>query len=146
MNKRYSVEEIAPVIGELVSCGKKVNITVTGNSMYPLFRNRLDSVMLEKAESYKVGDIVLYCRKNGQYVLHRIVKIKGDCYALAGDNETQKEYPVEKENIIARAVSGVRGKKNINFSALWYKFYKFIWIKLFFLRKILLNIIKTLAK
>ena len=146
MNKKYTADEMAPVIEALISEGKRVNLTVTGNSMYPLFRNRLDSVILEKSEVYKKNDIVFYKRDNGQYILHRIVGKKEKGFCIAGDNETKKEYPIAPSQIIARAISAQRGKKHINFSALWYKFYCFLWTRLFFLRKILLKTVKTLAK
>ncbi len=146
MNKKYSAEEMAPVIEELLSCGKKVNLTVTGNSMYPLFRNRLDTVVLEKSLNYEKNDIVFYKRDNGQYVLHRIVSEKDGFFCTAGDNETEKEFPVYPEKVLGRAISATRGKKNVKFSVLWYKLYCFVWTELFFLRKILLKIVKTLAK
>ena len=146
MNRRYSAEEMAPVICEFVSQGKKVNITVTGNSMYPLFRNRLDSVVLEKCEKYKKNDIVFYKRENGQYILHRIIREDEKGFCMAGDNETEKEYPVSEKTIIAKVTEAKRGKKNVGFSGSFYKFYCFVWTNLFFMRKILLKIIKTLAK
>ncbi len=146
MNKRYSIEEMAPVVEELVSANIKVNLTVTGNSMYPLFRSRLDTVVIEKNDQYNLGDIVFYKRKNGQYVLHRIVGIKDTFFEIAGDNETKKEFPVRKESIIGKVISAERGGKYIDFSKIWYKFYKIIWIRLFFLRKFLLKFTKTLAK
>ena len=146
MNRRYSVQEMAPVICEFVSAGKKVNITVTGNSMYPLFRNRLDSVVLEKCENYKKNDIVFYKRENGQYILHRIIKKDENGFCMAGDNETKKEYPVSEKTVIAKVTEAKRGEKNVEFSGAFYKCYCFVWTNLFFMRKILLKIIKTLAK
>ncbi len=146
MNKRYSLEEMAPVIAELLSCGKKVNITVTGNSMYPLFRNRLDTVVLEKFPEYKKGDVIFYKRGNGQYVLHRILKEKNGAFVVAGDNEIKKEYPVYKENVLGRAISAVRGSRKVDFSSFIYKFYSFMWVEFFFIRKNILKILKNTCK
>ena len=52
--------------------------TVHGYSMYPLLCNHRDSVYIEKANSYKKYDVVLFERPNGKLVLHRIIKIRAD--------------------------------------------------------------------
>jgi hypothetical protein len=44
----------------------------------------------------KKYDVIFYRRENGQYVLHRIIKIKKDGYVCRGDNQTAKEYPVSR--------------------------------------------------
>ena len=54
--------------------------TVHGYSMYPLLCNHRDSVYIEKANSYKKYDVVLFERPNGKLVLHRIIKIKNGVY------------------------------------------------------------------
>ena len=67
----------------LLSYGEQVPLVITGNSMYPFLRHGRDTVYLQKVQRpLKKGDMVLYRRKNGQYILHRIV--------FAGDTLTQK--------------------------------------------------------
>ena len=53
------MKELAPVIEQSVNQGKQVKFTITGNSMFPLFANRRDQVIVEKAEDIKKYDIVL---------------------------------------------------------------------------------------
>ena len=69
MNKTF--EEIISEQGRLV-------YTSVGDSMSPLIREN-DLLVIEPVkEPLKVGDIPLYKRDSGQYVLHRIVKIKSN--------------------------------------------------------------------
>jgi len=90
------MDELGPFIEESVKAGKKVKLTVTGDSMYPLFKSRVDTVVLDIPKNKKPGkyDIVFYKRDNGRYILHRILKEKNGAFVIAGDNEVKKEYPV----------------------------------------------------
>ena len=55
-----------------------VSIPVSGNSMCP-FLHPGDQVFLEKPQgALKKGDVVLFTRLTGQYVLHRIRKVNPD--------------------------------------------------------------------
>ncbi|MBQ4527661.1 MAG: S24/S26 family peptidase [Clostridia bacterium] len=127
--------DIAPHIEEAIAHGKKVKLTVTGNSMYPLFKDRRDRAVLSPIEKLKKRDVVFYKRQNGQYVLHRIVKKKGNMLTIAGDNETVKEYQVNVSDCIAVMESFERNSKESNVSDLWYKVYSFFWVAFFPFRK-----------
>jgi signal peptidase I len=66
--------------------------TIVGDSMMPLLRNRRDMVKIVPiTEKLKKYDLPLYKRPNGKYVLHRIVKVKKDCYIICGDNRCWRE-------------------------------------------------------
>ena len=73
-----SFAELMPIIEDAFSQGLSVTLPITGNSMRPLFRHKRDSVVLSACDPYslKRGDVPLYQRENGQYVLHRIVRVK----------------------------------------------------------------------
>lgn len=58
--------------------------TNVGFSMYPLIRQREDILYIIKTDIYHKGDIVLY-KYNDKYILHRIIKIKGNIITTAGD-------------------------------------------------------------
>ena len=91
-NKIYlDTAEILPLIKESLKSGHKISVTVTGNSMMPLFAHERDSVVLEKAFVYKPKDIVLYLRDNEKPVLHRIVGKKEGGYSMCGDNQEVAE-------------------------------------------------------
>lgn len=66
--------------------------TIVGDSMMPLLRNRRDMVKVVPVEGkLKKYDLPLYKRPSGQYVLHRILKVKKDHYLICGDNRCHKE-------------------------------------------------------
>ena len=60
MNNRIfkPTRELAPFICEMINNGKSVQLTVTGNSMFPLFAHLRDSVVVKKAPYYKKYDII----------------------------------------------------------------------------------------
>jgi len=127
---------------------QSVIFKVRGMSMFPLLRDQRDSVKLEKiTKEPKRKDIILYKRDNGQYVLHRIIKEKDGLYTLVGDNQSYKEYPIRKDQVLGIVTSIIRKGKEIDFNkSKKYKLYTFIWCFSLFFRKIILKIIHTFNK
>ena len=75
--------------------------TPVGSSMLPLIRERIDTVRLEKPNGRcKKYDVIMYQRRNGIYVLHRIIAVKDDSYVLCGDNQSFLEHGVTDDMII----------------------------------------------
>ena len=130
-NARYSINDIVPLIKECISEGKKVNMRVTGISMSPLLHNRRDTVVLERADNLKKYDIVLHERKDGTYILHRIIKKKGDVLTIAGDFEIEKEYPVYTSQVIAKVSSFVRNGVYHDANEAFFRFYAIVWVAIF---------------
>ena len=59
--------------------GGKANLTVTGSSMLPMLRPYLDSVILAPANRELLpGDIGLYQTENGNYILHRVIRVENE--------------------------------------------------------------------
>ena len=55
-------------------------ITPKGTSMLPLLRQGIDTIKVIKPTSpFKKYDVILFKRKDGSYVLHRIIKVKKNC-------------------------------------------------------------------
>lgn len=98
--------ELVPLIKEVIPNGGEFRLYPRGTSMLPLIVQGKDSVVLIEPGLLSKGDIVLYQRKSGQYVLHRIVKIKGDNLVLCGDNQTELEYGITVSDVVAK-VSGI---------------------------------------
>lgn len=46
--KVAKMDELSPILISVLETGSSVKLTVTGNSMYPLFRNGVDIVVLKK--------------------------------------------------------------------------------------------------
>lgn len=128
MNKIYlETKELLPLIRASLTNGHKVAVTVTGNSMFPLFSHERDSVVLERAIVYRPGDIVLYLREEETPVLHRIIAENEDGYSLCGDNQSEAEYPVKEEQILARVCEFERKGRKISTENKLYRLYSFIW-------------------
>lgn len=139
MEKKYSMSELGPVIEEVIRFNGKIRLTVTGMSMYPLLRNRLDSVFLKKAAEIKKYDILLYTRPDNSYVLHRAVNVKESTVDIIGDGECRIEKDVPKEKIIASVCEIKRGKRIIKTDSLIYRLYCRIWTMIIPFRVKLLN-------
>jgi len=136
--KQVSTKSLLPFLIEMLNMGKKVRLTVTGNSMLPLWHNGRDSVVLQKAEKPKKYDIVLYTRNNGDVILHRIVKKTPKGYMILGDNQTQIDGPVMPSQIIATATGFYRDQTYYSVNTWWYVLYSRIWVACRGLRRMLL--------
>ena len=85
---------------DILNNDEELIYTNVGYSMYPLIREREDVLRIVKTNSYKKVDIVLYKSELDHYVLHRILKIKGDTVILAGDHNHFKDKPITKDMIL----------------------------------------------
>lgn len=142
------MEELCPMIQELLAGGSTVQLTVTGISMRPMLMHRRDQVELTtvpvKLHRY---DIPLYQRENGSFILHRIVKVEKDgTYTCAGDGQISLETGVRQEQVIAVVQSFTRKGKKISCQNKGYQLYARIWTALLPIRPILLQMIKRIGK
>ena len=105
-------KEYLNTICQLLQEGKQdLPVPVTGNSMCP-FLHPGDIVYLNRYTELEKGDIVLFTRPDGSFVLHRIYQIKKDgSYLILGDNQLLPE-PVPAERIHA-IVTSVRIKEKV---------------------------------
>lgn len=137
-----SMLELGPIIESVVEKGSEITVVISGNSMYPMLSHRRTKVTLAKATSYKKYDVILYKRTNGQYVLHRIIGKKNDACILAGDNETEKEFPIQNEQIIACVKAFERFGRKIYTNQIGYRVYTVIWCAVFPFRHKLIRFAK----
>ncbi|HEY8350478.1 MAG TPA: S24/S26 family peptidase [Clostridia bacterium] len=121
--------ELFPQIKELLDNGHKVRITVTGSSMMPFLRENIDSVELSAAsfESLRFGQIPLIRRADGQYILHRLIIKKKDCFYIMGDAQLWIEGPIYPEQLIAVVTKIWRGDRQISASNIIWNILSFIW-------------------
>lgn len=130
-----------PLLG-LLEETDAVPLVISGNSMSPFLVHGRDTVYLSKPEeNLRRGDMLLYRRRNGAYVLHRVYRVDGDCFTLVGDAQTVLEPGICRDQILAR-VTAVRWKGKLlrSGSFLWALFEK-IWIRLVPVRPILWRIV-----
>ncbi|MCX7714371.1 MAG: S24/S26 family peptidase [Clostridia bacterium] len=137
------MEELSPIILEAVQKGRSVRMRVVGNSMYPMLRSGIDSVVLVRADSCKRGDIPLYRRENGSFVLHRVISVSGGAYTMCGDNQTTKEFPVYESQIYGKVKGFYRGGRYISCKNPLYRAYSFVWTVFFRFRPVFAKLIKA---
>ena len=129
MNKNLPVSDLTPVVAELIKSGTDVRLTVTGNSMFPMIRSLRDSVVITKAPAVlKKYDIPLVQRENGDYVLHRIIRIKSGEYYLNGDNQYFVEKGIKNSQVIGVVKSFTRRGREFNCENPIYKIYTRFWV------------------
>ena len=131
------------MVEELLKQDKQVSLPIKGNSMAPFLINNRDCIYLERPKRVlKKGDFVLYQRINGQYVTHRIIKIKGNEYYLAGDNQIVIEGPIYQKQILGIVTKVKRKEKWLKAGDFYWEFFEHICRYVLPWRKSILNIYK----
>jgi len=121
MKKTVNISDIIPLIKESLSRGKEVKFRPYGDSMLPTLVGGKDEVTLVSPTRIKPMDICLYERKDGVFVLHRLVKIKRDEYLMKGDNQLWIERGISRENIIAVVKNYNHAGKSIDCQKITYR-------------------------
>jgi hypothetical protein len=102
-------------------------VPVKGVSMRPFLRDG-DRVFLELPQTpIRKGDIVLFRRANGQYILHRVHKLCRDgSFLILGDSQLLPE-PVAAEKICAQVSFAVIRGKTVRPGSLHWWFFAYPW-------------------
>ena len=116
MNK-VTFEDILREKGELI-------YTNVGDSMFPLIQPR-DLLVIKKWDGtpLKKYDIPLYKRDSGQYVLHRVIKVRRNDYVLCGDNRRWKETGITDKHILGVLTAIIRDGKTLPLDTPLYRRY-----------------------
>ena len=107
--------------------------TTVGRSMRPFLRSGEDMIRVDArgTERMKAGDVVLYRRKTGKYVLHRIVRVRKGDYVLCGDNCWQLEPGIQDDQILGVLTAVIRKGKPVDVSSFGYKLKVNLWWALY---------------
>ena len=96
--------------------------TTSGVSMYPMLRDRRDTVIIQPPlERLKKYDVALFHRGD-KYVLHRVIKVMPDSYIIRGDNCIATEH-VKDSDVIGKLVQFYRADREKNMNSIGYKLY-----------------------
>ena len=133
------IDAYMPVLQELRAQGQSVSLTVTGESMSPFLRHGRDQIRLAAVTvPPKRGDMVFFRRRNGQYIMHRVLRRMPDGnYAIIGDGQQQVEAPIAPEQIFAVVTQVCRKGTWIGPKAFWWRFFAGPWLTLLPLRPLL---------
>lgn len=173
MNKHLDVDgsvilplgEMFPVMQERMANGQEVVITVTGNSMSPFIRHQRDQVALVACDptTLQVGDVPLYIRDDGHFVLHRIVErddgqtrtvwgnkkvlpsvTEGLEFTMLGDAQWRLEPHIRPDQIVAVAVAYIRLGRRWECDSPAYRRHRLLWHRLLPVRRILMALDRRL--
>ena len=138
VSKRVSMKEMVPLIKENIESGGESLFTPSGNSMYPMLRDRQDKVYIKAAHGYlKKYDLPLYERSEGIFVLHRVIKAKDGIYDMRGDNQFAIEKGIKHEQIIGVVSKFKRGDKLYKSNEISYILYTRLWVNTTLLRRLI---------
>lgn len=109
-------KKLHAILEQILSEKQLVQITVTGSSMQPFFRHARDRVCLSQCnpDEIKRGDILLYTRDDGAWVLHRVYRVSNGSFTMIGDGQWVLEPNVEPRQVLARAIFAIRDGKRIS--------------------------------
>ena len=116
MNKRIPMEEMYPLMAEMLEKDGTVTFTVSGWSMQPMVYNLRDTVTLVKPQlPLKKYDLPLFRLDDGKFILHRVVKVyRNGNYKCQGDNRWEPEDNIRDDQIIGVVKSFNRKGKQID--------------------------------
>jgi hypothetical protein len=107
MARVLDTQEYLDMVCEILRQGEtSVAVPVAGGSMIP-FLHHGDTVYLDLPRfPLKRGDILLYTRANGQYILHRVFQVNSDgSLWMVGDAQSQLEYLPNRDCVHAMVTS-----------------------------------------
>ena len=137
MNKPISLTDIFPLISEQLETGGNASFTIHGTSMLPFLKDRKDKVWITKPNrNFKKYDIIFYRLDGVGFILHRIVKVTGDGLICRGDNHTDNEPILKRENVIAIVTDYERNGKKHSIDSVSQVLYSRFWVNTMFFRKV----------
>lgn len=108
-----------------------VPLLVTGTSMVPFLLDRRSVVELEKdtARKPRRGDIVLFHRRDGTIVLHRVIRAEEECLLINGDAQDWTEE-IHPRQVLAYVTHIRRRKRRFPVTNPIYRLYVWVWMPL----------------
>ena len=111
------MRELMPLVEEELQKGKDVMLPLKGISMTPFLIHNRDKVILTALNSrkIKVGDIVMFRRKDGSYAMHRVYKCHGNkSFDIVGDAQYLIDEGICYDMLVAYVPRVIRNGKEID--------------------------------
>ena len=130
----------------LVNEGISVTFPVKGWSMLPFIIGGRESVILQKPETPKVGDVVLAWVEGNRYVVHRIIRLEEGQVTLMGDgNVAGTEHCMLADvKALATHVVDAKGQKRYLYTR-WRLWAAKLWFHLLPVRRYPLAVIRRIV-
>lgn len=145
----WEPEVLAEAYGRLLNEDsiEALPLVISGNSMSPFLIHGRDTVYLSRVkEPVKRGQMLLYRRDSGQYVLHRVYRVDGDSLTMIGDAQTVLEPGIRLEQVMATVTSVVRKGKMQTPRCFWWEFFEKVWIRMVPLRPMIRSVYTAFSK
>ena len=129
MSPAVSRAELESLLQASFARGALFPLTVTGWSMWPLLRHARDVVLLEDPQKRppRRGDIVLFRRTAGEWVLHRVIgRTAAGSLIMNGDAQTWTEL-ISPEQVRGVVSAVRRGARVLPCSGPLLRFYTWAW-------------------
>ena len=148
MNRRVvDTKEYVDVLRGLTEEGKEVSMLVAGSSMNPFLIHYRDMIFFKKPDrKLRRGDMVFYQRETGQYVMHRILRVRPEGLYIVGDAQTEIEGPVQPGQVFAVITRVKRKGKMICPDDFWWKFFEGPWLVILPLRPVIMRLFALLRR
>ncbi len=139
--RKVDTREYVTMLKELTEEGKEVSMLVAGTSMNPFLGHYRDVICFRKPNrALRKGDMVFYQRCDGQYIMHRIWKVKPEGYYIVGDAQTEIDGPIKAGQIFGLVTKVKRKEKWIGPGNFWWEFFEKIWLRMLPVRPIVLSL------
>jgi len=139
-----ATKDAVKLIEEKLAQKGEALLTIKGTSMRPFYVDQKTIVRLTRPKTLKKGTAVLV-RYRDAFVLHRIVKTKGDTLVLMGDGRKTKET-VHIGDVIAAVAAHKTNKRWIDEEGFFFRMALTLWRWLRFMRRALLKLCRILLK
>lgn len=117
-----------------VRSGKPVVSFTVGDSMEPLLHNRATRVVIRRVDRpLQPGELPLYRRPDGRFIMHRIIRVDAGHYYTRGDNRCGLET-VPREWVLGVVTEIYRGNRHFPVTHPVYRAYVKVWNFLYPLR------------
>lgn len=144
--RNVDTRQYVSMLRELVRKGKEVSMLITGSSMSPFLLSHKDTICFKAPwRPLRRGDMVFYERQSGQFVMHRIYKVRDEGLYIVGDAQHEIEGPVNPNQVFGLVTKANRRGKWIGPEDIWWKFYAHIWIRLVGLRPMIFQLYRFLT-
>jgi len=145
--RKIDAKEYIGTLRQMVEEGHEVGMIITGSSMAPFLIHERDYICFKKPDrELRRGDMVFFQRANGQFVMHRIHKVRQEGYDIVGDAQTEIEKAVNREQIFAIVTRVKRKGKWLSEGDFWWEFFAHAWLHMIPLRNVLIKLVGKVVR
>ena len=140
MTEQLHLNDLYPIIAEVLQSGGEFTFTPSGNSMRPMLYGKNCSVTIKAPIGrLKKYDLPLYRCDDGHFVLHRVIKVLPSGYIMRGDCTIPKEHGITDSHIVGVVTAFSRFGKTCSLSNPLYRIYCRVWTAFPILRRFVMH-------